>query len=205
MLKNLAAQLRMPSGLLGSLVARIMGRYNKVLYYELDRHTGIRDGMRVLEIGFGPGFGIGYFLEKYELSYLGIDYSALMYEKALRRFAAPVARGRLELMHGDFLECELEPGSLDRVIFANVSYFWKELEPPFSRIWSMLKHGGKLVFFMEDKDRLERTKLTNNEHFHRHDASEVVACLGNCGFTQVRTHRLLDKYDDLLIIEACKS
>ncbi len=58
---------------------------------------------------------------------------------------------------------------------------------------------------MENKDLLEKAKLTNNVHFHRHDIADVIGCLGRIGFSGIKVHRLLDRYEDRLIVEARKA
>ena len=94
-----------PRGIVGRITGRLMSRGNDCLNEWVvdrlaERHTsGIR---RIVEIGPGPGVGLGYLLEAFPAAQVwGIDHSAVMVRQARRSNSDAVRSGRLMVMRGD--------------------------------------------------------------------------------------------------------
>lgn len=137
-----APHFRKPRGLLGLLAARYMLKRNGFVYESIEAFADFRDGQSVLEIGYGPGYGLGYLLSRHGISLDGIDFSPLMFRKASRANRAFIEAGRLRLRCGDILADGSELGIYDRVVFANVLYFWDDLDAAFSAIKARLARVG---------------------------------------------------------------
>lgn len=204
MLRLLSKHFRKPEGLFGKFIANRMVKMNYNAYHALDRHANLEKGMNIFEIGYGPGYGIEYFLDNYDITYHGIDYSELMYANAKKRLDSNYSDNRGKLHFGDFLEYNHCDESMDRVLFSNVTYFWKDLNIPFKNIYSMLKDDGKLILYMSDKKLLEKRSMTNNRNFNLHDKRDVVKILSQCGFRDIVETRLYEDNPHRIIIEAVK-
>jgi SAM-dependent methyltransferase len=196
-----APQFRKPTGVFGHLAARYMIKHNSFVYEGIERFAGFESGMAVLEIGFGPGIGLRFFLDRYDIELDGIDFSPLMQRKARRKNKAALDSGRLRLFLGDLLSDGSALRTYDRVIFANVLYFWDDLDTAFSIIKARLRPGGKLVFYMSNKSRLEKNPLTSGPVFNRYDRREVLDSLGRVGFREARANEIVDDSGDFLVIE----
>jgi SAM-dependent methyltransferase len=197
-----APHFRKPVGLFGLFAARFMEKNNGFVYPAIDEYGDFGDVKRILEIGYGPGVGLGYFLEKYDVRVDGVDFSPLMRKRATRRNRKHLRSGRLRVLLGDIGEDGLALDVYDRVVFANVLYFWDDLDAVFRKIKGLLAPGGSLVFYMSGKRRLESRALTRAPEFHRYDSSEVAASLRRSGFSSVAEHRILDDSGDFLVMRA---
>lgn len=83
MFKNLINKnFRKPRGLIGRYIIRFLKK-NQIEYDELDPLLKLNKEDIVLEIGYGLGKGIYDFSQKYDCTFHGIDFSRLMYLKAL--------------------------------------------------------------------------------------------------------------------------
>jgi SAM-dependent methyltransferase len=197
-----APHFRKPVGIFGLFAARFMEKNNGFVYPGIDEWGDFRDGLKALEIGYGPGVGLGYFLDKYELRMDGIDFSPLMRRRASRRNGKHLRSGRLRVLLGDIARDDLPLGAYDRVIFANVLYFWDDLDAVFAKIRGLLAPAGSLVFYMSSKRRLENRALTSAPAFRHYDSAEVAASLARAGFRRVAEHRILDDSGDFLVLRA---
>jgi SAM-dependent methyltransferase len=197
-----APHFKKPRGLFGLLAARYMLKRNGFVYQGIERFAEFSDGLSVLEIGYGPGYGLGYLLSKHAIAIDGIDFSPLMFRKATRANRSFIEAGRLRLRCGDILAEGKELGSYDRVVFANVLYFWDDLDAAFTAVKARLAPGGRLVFYMSNKSRLEKGALTSAPVFHHYDSKEVMGSLERSGFRDVEEHRIVDDSGDFLIVTA---
>lgn len=204
MLRLLSRHFRKPEGLLGKYIAKKMMKMNDHAYHAIDREAKIKDEMNIFEIGYGPGYGFNFFLNKYDVTYHGIDYSKMMYDNAKKVIGKMFPNNRGELYYGDFLEYNHRGDSMDLVLFSNVTYFWKDLYTPFKNIHSILKDSGKLVFYMTDKKLLETRAHTNNRHFNHHDKARVKEILSECGFIGIKETLVNPENRHRIIIAATK-
>ena len=199
-----ARNFRKPTGLVGSLVANIMAKQNMFVYSSIDQFADIEDGMELFEIGYGPGAGLKYLLARHDVTIDGLDFSTLMFKRAKRKNGKSLRNGKIHLEFGDFALYEPNGKKYDRVYFANVTYFWKDLQPHFEKIRSMLKDDGKLVFYMSNKSALEKNPMTSTDVFNRHDVKDVLDCIKAIGFKDAVSHVIVDDTGDRLILEARK-
>jgi SAM-dependent methyltransferase len=169
------------------MVARVMESTNKRAYREALGAIDWPAAKHLFEIGHGTGDGLEMVRAAAPACRLGgIDFSALMHERARARLAgrgAPPA-----LVCGDFLAADLAHGAYSHVLCVNVVYFWPRLREPFEKIWAMLEPGGVLVLFVRDEAYLEKKKLLASGVFHRHPVADLVRELGTAGFA-VRERR----------------
>ena len=198
-----ASQAKHPHGILGKIWSYIVYQNNKGIYYEIEKLANFTNDFKILEIGYGPGYGIKYYLKKYNITYFGIDISKLMHESAYIKYKKNIEKNELILINDDFLNYDFRMLKFDRVIFANVTYFWNSLEEPFKKIISILNTNGKCIFYMTNKSALEKDKMSMTKYFNRHDIDEVIRKLKESGFIKIETIKLLNESNDYLLVEAC--
>jgi SAM-dependent methyltransferase len=182
MFRILGKQFRRPAGILGEFVSRYMIKGNIRSYEKVLRETDIRFGDHIFEIGYGLGTGVYQIARDHDCFVAGIDFSGMMYRKAIRLNREFIREGRVELRLGDFLLTEPEKDRYDIVLCLNVVYFWDNLPVPFAKAHSMLKSGGRFRMYMAHPDFLDEFRFTRNDIFRRHTAEEVAAALEKAGF-----------------------
>lgn len=154
--------------------------YDKIIP-ELD----IKQGDKILEIGYGHGLGVHRILSNYDCHVSGIDFSELMFNEATKRNKKYIERKKAELNFGNFLESEIIPDQYDKVFCVNVIYFWDNLVEPFTKIRTGLKKGGLFCFFMVNTDFLKKVKFTKDGIFNKYSLDQVVDELRTTGFEDI--------------------
>lgn len=188
MLKRLINRnFRKPVGLMGRYIIRFL-RKNQPEYNELESLLKLNKGDVVLEIGFGLGQGIHDFAGKYDCTFHGIDFSRLMFSRAGKLNSEYIRQGRVFLYCAGFEEYDFQPERFHCIYFLNVIYFWKEPESRMTKIFTLLKQGGKVIIFMVDAVHFQNLKQTKGEPiFYLHQVSDVVKEMEKTGFTAVET------------------
>jgi SAM-dependent methyltransferase len=105
---------------------------------------------RILEIGCGPGVGVGLVCERLgEGQITGIDRSATAIARAKARNAEHVAAGRALLQRVELAGFWSEPGRFDKAFAVNVNVFWTgRADAEGTVLRSVLQPGGvvRLVY-----------------------------------------------------------
>ena len=186
MIKKLfASQFKKPGGLLGNYFSNLMENGNRRNYEVLINELNIQQDDKILEIGYGPGLGIGLILGKCNSCHIhGIDFSKLMYKKASELNRKSILDKNLKLFLGDFLSFPIEPNYYDKIFCLNVIYFWENLNEPFQKIKSALNNSGIFCFYMAHKDYLIKEKYSNSI-FNKYSIEEVTSALYEAGFSKV--------------------
>ena len=114
-------------------------------------------GKQVLEVGCGPGLGLGYLSRRAE-RVIGGDYA----EDNLRR-AHQHYRGRVELVRLDAHNLPFEDNCFD-VVLAMATVIYLQLDSFFKECYRILKREGSLVFCIPNKDQpdFHRSSLSKN-------------------------------------------
>ena len=109
LLRKVGMQFKKPTGIAGqAIISDMMIIGNRPAYDTLIKDLKIQPGNRILEIGYGPGVGIDIITKECETCDIyGIDFSELMYRRALRRNKHVIEKNRVHLLLGDFLETEI--------------------------------------------------------------------------------------------------
>ncbi len=152
---TIVAQFRRPNGILGSLAGWIMA--HRASNIARNRWTvdllGLAPGVEVLEIGCGPGIGIGAVLAAAPGARItGLDHSALMISKAASRHAAALKADRLDLWRGR-LESMPAGRSYDAVFSCNVLQFVEARGELLGEVQTRLKPGGTFATTYQPRGR----------------------------------------------------
>lgn len=140
-------QFRRPRGPLGHLAGTIMAHRHS----NIDRNRWTVDLLdltpdaRVLEVGIGPGLGIGAALQAAPNGHVvGVDHASAMVATATRRHREAVRAGRVELVVGS---ANIAPalGQFDAIFSCNVWLFWSNAPATISRLIDALAPGGQLA------------------------------------------------------------
>lgn len=186
MLRRIEMQFRKPSGFLGMLISFLMIKGNRISYENVIKDLEILTNDKILEIGYGPGFGINLISKKYEkCDIYGIDFSELMYMRASRLNKQFIENERVHLLFGDLVETKISTSGFDKIFCVNVVYFWDNLQKPFERIKSLLKDNGIFCFYMANKEDLPGLKSAKDEIFNKYSIGQILDALKSAGFSEV--------------------
>lgn len=183
--KQIAAQLKCPSGEDGLITARRMNENNAGIIRETLQRLQPAANDRILEIGPGNASHLPQLLAMAEgLQYQGIDISDTMIEQARTLNAAHAAQA---VFHkGDGVTLPFAPASFDRIFTVNTFYFWQQPSQQLSEIKNVLKPGGRFILSMGSKRFMANLPFTQYE-FTLYNEPEVEALLKEQGFTVQQT------------------
>ena len=132
-------QFRLPSGIHGAVIARMMGEENAGDYALALDALALRRGERVLEIGPGAGAHIPAILATGAI-YLGVDHSAV---------SCDMAREHGRVLLGDMRDVlPILPADFDAVLMVNVLQWMPDPVAALVLAKSVLSNSGRLVVSM---------------------------------------------------------
>lgn len=185
MQKLIGNQLRKPTGFFGKIISKLMQKGNSSIYNKIILELEIKQGNKILEIGYGPGIGAERILNQYDCFVSGIDFSELMYKEATKRNKKFIDSKKAEFYCGDFLSTPIHTNEFDRICCLNVVYFWDALNIPFTKIHSGLKTGGLFCMYMAHREDLNKMKFSKKEIFNKYSIEQVVDELKKSGFKAI--------------------
>lgn len=175
------------------------------------KYFGLRDGMKILDVGSGPGFVSAQLLDMLPHSTVtGIELDPIMIENANKFLAPHIDNNRMTLVHGSLFTSGLPDATFD---FAIARYVFQHLSDPVGaarEIRRLLKPGGKFVIHdIDDASHLFDPKATpeveaiNNRFLDEHKAKggdravgrKLLRILREAGFT-AQTLQLIPIHSD---------
>ncbi|RDW16412.1 hypothetical protein CWR48_17380 [Oceanobacillus arenosus] len=151
------------------------------MFHFIKSFTGNLDGKDVLEIGFGRGELIPFFLKENSKGYNGIDFSKSAYRIAQERYADP--RVKLEIMEAKDLR---EENSYDVIVMNDLIEYIPvfEMETIWEKVKSALRPGGFITLssrFVEnpnESDQTDDSYATMGMHCHKQTKGTLLrTCL----------------------------
>jgi len=184
---KLADQLRLPSGIAGRFVARILAWQNQPANNWTLSLLDIQPDDRVLELGFGPGDAIQKATTLAVTGKVaGVDLSPTMLEVARQRNASAIAAGRLDLRLGDSATLPFPDRSFDKAFAVQVVYFWKEPLRDLRELHRVMKEGGRVALFLTGNSRSWLTRLADIGKYRSCRRKKLVRLVTEAGFRRVR-------------------
>ena len=179
----LGCQLRNPRGAAGSIVGWLMAwindEPNRLAVDALDP----RPGETVLELGFGPGWGLRTIAARTRGTRVyGVDHSMRMLEQATRTNEVAVSRGRMVLVQGPFSPLPWIDEMFDRILLVNVAYFLDSDGRDISEAYRVLRSGGRLVVYVTARETMEKWPFAGSDTHRTFDARDLALLLENAGF-----------------------
>ena len=160
-LRELAVQLRKPSGSNGLKTAEMMNKTNLTMTQSALEALAVTDGGTILEIGPGNGDHTVDLLKKAEqLTYIGVDISASMVAEATTRNSELIDAGIASFHLGDGETIPLSDNHIDYVMTVNTIYFWDKPEAYLAEIQRVMKPGASLSIAFVTKDFLQSLPFT---------------------------------------------
>lgn len=188
----MAAQLRKPHGFMARKVGERMNAANRSLYAGAWKALDLREGMSVLEIGFGNGLFFGDLSRQAKnLKLHGLDFSKEMVDEAGARNKELVASGTLALTHGPSDHMPYANAQFDRVFCINVVYFWDDPTAHLREVRRVLKPGGTFTAILRRRSSMEKLPFAAHG-FTMYEQADWEAVLRVNGSNPISTTVLQD-------------
>ncbi|HQV76794.1 MAG TPA: class I SAM-dependent methyltransferase [Flavobacteriales bacterium] len=185
--KEMAAQLRKPQGMMARKLAERMNDANRSMYAGVWKALDLRDGMHVLEIGFGNG---NYFRDLLgqakDLKLHGVDFSKEMVAEAIVRNKELIANGSLQVVQATSDHMPFADAHFDRIFCINVIYFWDDPAAHLREVRRVLKAGGTFTAVFRTRAAMVSLPFTPFG-FAMYEKADWQAVLHANGFTVTNT------------------
>ncbi|MFP3154655.1 class I SAM-dependent methyltransferase [Lachnospiraceae bacterium ZAX-1] len=178
----ISAQFQKPTGLGGMMSTFLMNTINRRQYSEVWKELSLKNGERVLDVGFGNGFMLQRLARRHKCDYFGIEISQDMVAAANKRNAHAVADRWMNLTSGDIVKTDFESGFFDKIYTINTVYFWDDLLVGLTQIHRILKDGGIFINAIYSREWLDKLKYTRTG-FAKYALDELTWTGEQCGFT----------------------
>lgn len=132
-------------GLSGRIAAKIMGQMNAAAEREAVVRLDPKPNSRVLVIGFGPGLGLQYLLERPVRLVVGIDPSQVMHNAAAARNRNALDSGRLQLIRVEAANLVQSVGPFDGAIAVHTLQICRPFADTAARLAEVLCAGAPLI------------------------------------------------------------
>ena len=149
------------------------------------RYCGLRDGIRILDVGCGKGWLLRRIASQFDVQATGLEIYPTFAAEARRLVVAEISADRIEIVEGPALEFHPEPASFDVVMCIGASFALNGFESALDWMSQAAKRGGAIalgeVFAKElpyppevprggraDLDYPERSLLTTVETIRAH-------------------------------------
>jgi len=190
--KDVARQLRKPTGNFADAIAEKMDYVNEPLY-DLTLESmklGIEDS--ILEIGFGSGrFFQKLFSKVRQLKINGIDYSPEMLNMAKNHNQDFIDSGNLSLELGCSDDLPFSDDTFDKVFCNMVIYFWDAPGRHLQEVYRVLKPGARFYTGMRTRESMLKFPFTQYG-FRLYDHQKWCEILAQHGFTKVEIYKQVD-------------
>jgi SAM-dependent methyltransferase len=186
---EMASQLGKPEGETGRAVGEMLNRVNANITSAVYQRLMLRDGHRVLEIGFGNGRLLPALLALADdVTYVGLDRSETMVADAAAFNAELVAEGRASFRLGSAETIPCDDGAFDRAFAVHVIYFWPDPVKALAEMRRVLRPGGLSIIGSSVSLRGEPPPPFARPEFgmHPRDRDTMVALHREAGFSDVQ-------------------
>ncbi len=185
--KELATQLRKPTGDTGKEVGLQMNKGNKHICLNSYKVLKPNKGDAILEIGMGNGFFIKDLFEMVDdLTYTGVDFSKDMVQEASALNTTFVNSKKVEFYEASIEKLPFDDNSFDCITTTNTLYFWPQPEDNAKELLRVLKPNGKLLVAYRSKKLMEQIELSKFG-FKKYEAINVENLLTQVGFNKIIT------------------
>lgn len=153
-LKELAKQLRCPSGDKGQEIGLIMEETNASMIHATLDLLNLDQNDTLLELGPGNGYHLEKLTSLCKQVYV-IDISKLMIEKIVERYPQDINNGKLITLLGDGTKIDLNDHIIDKGFTVNTLYFWQNPKEYLRNIARCFRENGEFFITFAHKDFME--------------------------------------------------
>lgn len=161
-----------------------MNVINKPMYLKVVDEVKLKDGEKVLDIGYGNGYLLQKLYKRTKLELYGIDISEDMKVQAEKRCKIAKSDSKLFLRVGNCCELPYNDEMFSAVTSINTVYFWSDTTKGLSEIRRTLKTGGSFYNIVYTKEFLDRLSYTK-KGFRKFSPEELTEFGRKAGFENI--------------------
>jgi ubiquinone/menaquinone biosynthesis C-methylase UbiE len=163
-LKEIASQLKHPTGEKGIEMANMMHEVNNNMIRHAIQNLNISNGNIILELGHGNAGYLDFIFEKADrLKYYGLEISELMSQEARQKNRNFVSQKQAFFSVYDGNTIPFEAESFDKIFTVNTIYFWQDPEKFLLEIYRILKPKGTLCITFAEESFMKTLPFTQFE------------------------------------------
>ncbi|MCQ2497358.1 MAG: class I SAM-dependent methyltransferase [Lachnospiraceae bacterium] len=186
----IGSQFGNPRGFVGKVCCLIMNIINKAMYKKTVALIDVKDGARVLDIGYGNGYLLKCLNRKKNLELYGIDISEDMLAQATKKNKKAAEKGKLHLEIGDCCKLQYEDNMFAAVSSINTVYFWDDTVKGLSEIRRVLIPGGSFYNVVYTKEWLDKLSYTK-KGFKKFEPEDLVKLGEEAGFEEIKVQSIV--------------
>ncbi|WP_257140953.1 class I SAM-dependent methyltransferase [Bacillus sp. AFS015802] len=173
-------QFKRPNGILGWFVGKVMEFDNRKINNWSIKQLSIKNGERILEVGYGPGYCIKRISNRFPDTLVdGVDISETMKETAQSKNHKAIEKGKVRLFVKDITRFELDNVQYDRIFSVNNYPLWNDRKKSLSHLYKMLKKEGTLLITVQPRGDEETDSRA------RRYGDEIAQSLQEAGFKDI--------------------
>jgi SAM-dependent methyltransferase len=179
---TLAKHLACPQGEIGKAVTANLNKSNAGGYSAALAKLDIKDGERVIEIGYGNGHEIPRVLSQArDVTYFGVDASETMLADAREFNANAIRENLVTLVQGTSSAIPAQTHSFDKALTLNTIYFWSDPVIDLRELRRVVRRGGRLVLgALAPRSAVGRSVYQHG--FRLYEEDELKELLARAGF-----------------------
>ena len=182
-LRQLAAQLRQPTGEAGIQMGEWMNRGNVQINLETIATLNAVADDTILEIGMGNGFFVHNILQKDKsIQYTGADFSEVMVAEATRINSEWITKGQAKFILSNIDALPFADNSFTKIFTINTIYFWEDAAKVLGEIKRVLQPDGKFIVTLRPKRQMKNYPFIQYG-FNLFSKEEAELLLTQNGFT----------------------
>jgi SAM-dependent methyltransferase len=144
---------------------------------------GLQPTDRVLELGFGPGWGLRTIAARVpDGQVFGVDQSDQMLRQATSINQAAIAKGRVVLFRGPFSPLPWIDSTFNKILLVNVAYFFDSDGQDMAEVYRVLRSGGRIVIYVTSRETMSKWPFAGPETHRLYDRNELFELLEGAGF-----------------------
>ncbi|MFW0738443.1 class I SAM-dependent methyltransferase [Flavobacterium sp. T12S277] len=192
-LQAIASQLKHPSGEKGIEMANMMHETNINMTRHSVQNLQLTAGNTILELGHGNAGHLEYIVNQaQDLTYYGLEMSALMCQEAQQINAAALAKKQAHFSLYDGTDIPFEEAFFDKIFTVNTIYFWQEPEKLLSEIYRVLQPKGTFCITFAEESFMKQLPFTQFE-FELYSTEKAEKLIGKTAFQIVHKETLTEK------------
>jgi ubiquinone/menaquinone biosynthesis C-methylase UbiE len=194
-------QIRKPTGLLGSLMARAMNlSHSKLTNWGLS-HIQINNDYTILDVGCGGGRTVNKLAKIANMGKVyGIDYSDESVRVSRKRNKKFIKGGRVHIQKGNVSSLPYSDDYFELITGIESYYYWPDLGHDMKEILRVLKPGGTLIIIgglyknskFDERHQKFVKKLVKKLNMHYHSPEELDDIFSKAGYKDIK---IVDNYE----------
>ena len=173
---KIVLQAKKPTGLIGSLMVKVMNRGHGALTDWGLGFLTVKDDDIILDVGCGGGRTINKLARAVIHGKIyGIDYSDISVKSSSKMNDPYIRRGKVEIRQASVSSIPYHENFFNAITAVETYYLWPDLENDMREVLRVLKPGGKLLIISELYDNKQPHTWADMLAFFKVNINDILA------------------------------